>query len=137
MMKFNEPTSAEDHAREDAEYSRIRESQISFLNEIAALIKSEKPLNSMQREWAVLAIQRLVETIPLKRKRAGGRPAKIPVEALLLRQAYIERGMTVTEAEEKLAARYTVDLETVQSRIKRLSKKIDPILWGFEKWGAN
>lgn len=135
-MRVNEPLTPEQHAQADREHRERAESQKAFLNEIAALIEKGEPLSSWQKWWAVGAIRGFAETIPLKRKRPAGRPPVVPEEVILLRQAYVDGGDTVAQAEEKLASLYGVDLETLQSRIKRLAKRIKPGDWDFAKWGA-
>lgn len=136
-MRINEPLSEEDHAEADAEYRRIAQNKITFLNEVAKLVATGQPITDWQREWAAVAIRDAASRIPLERKRPPGKTPKVPEEAIVLRQAYIAGGNSVTEAEERLAALYDVDIETLQSRIKRLSKEIAPTAWGFTKWGAN
>lgn len=135
-MRVNEPLTPEQHVQADQAHRELAESQKAFLNEIAALIEKGEPLSSWQRGWAVGAIRGFAKAIPLKRKRPAGRPPVVPEEAIVLRQVYVEGGDTVAQAEEKLASHYGVDLETLQSRIKRLAKQIKPGDWGFAKWGA-
>ncbi len=136
-MRVNEPLSEEDHAEADAEHRRIAQNQITFLNEVAELVATGQPLTDWQREWAAGAIRGFASGIPLERKRPPGKTPKVPEEAIVLRQIYIAGGRSVTEAEMLLAADYDVDVETLQSRIKRLAKQIAPAKWGFDKWGAN
>lgn len=136
-MRMNQPLTPEQHEQAEEQHRERAESTQAFLNDVADLIEAGEPLSSWQRKWATAAIRAFAGSIPLKRKRSVGAKLKVPDEAILLRQAYINGGMTVAEAEERLAAQYGVDLETLQSRIKRLAKTTDPREWEFTKWGAN
>lgn len=136
-MRINEPLSEEDHAEADAQHRRTAQNNIEFLNEVAELVATGQPLTDWQREWAAAAIRGFASGIPLERKRPPGKTPKVPEEAIVLRQIYIAGGNSVTEADERLAALYGVDVETLQSRVKRLARQISPESWGFKKWGAN
>lgn len=134
-MKINAPLSEEDHARADEEHRRIAQNQIELLHEVASLIESGEPLTDLQRKWAAGAIRGFASGIPVERTRPPGKTPKVPEEALVLWQAYIASGNTGTQAEGRLAALYDVDLETLQSRLKRLKREIAPATFGFTKWG--
>jgi len=134
-MKINQPLSDEARAEADAEHARTAQNQIDFLNEVAALIESGQPLSNWQRKWAAGAIRGFAASIPLERKK--GYPVKVPEESIVLLQVYINGGMKRTEAEERLAELYAVDIETLQKRIQRLAKEMNPAEWGFVKWGTN
>ncbi len=136
-MRINEPLTPEQHAQADDEHRERAESNRDFLISVAQKIESGDPLDSWEGKWAAAAIRGFAKSIPLERKRSPGRPHKVPEEAILLRQAYINGGDSVAQAEERLAELYGVDLETLQSRIKRLARAVTPEHWGFEKWGAN
>lgn len=136
-MRVNQPLTPEQHEQEDEQHRKRTESNKAFLDQVAGLIEAGEPLSPLQKKWAAGAIRAFAASLPLKRKRNVGARLMVPDEAILLRQAYISGGMPIGEAEEKLASLYEVDLETLQSRIKRLAKKTDPNEWGFQKWGAN
>ncbi|WP_296271196.1 hypothetical protein [Pseudomonas sp. UBA6323] len=136
-MRVNQPLTPEQHVQEDEQHRKRTENSKAFLEEVASLIEAGEPLSPMQKEWAAGAIRAFAASLPLERKRNVGAPLRVPDEAILLRQVYISGGMPIGEAEEKLASLYEVDLETLQSRIKRLAKTTDPTEWGFRKWGAN
>lgn len=136
-MRINEPLTPEQHAQADAEHRERTERIRGLLDGLAQKVESGDPLDSLERKRAASAIRGFAKSIPLERKRSPGRPHKVPEEAILLRQVYINGGDSVARAEERLAELYGVDLETLQSRIKRLAKAVTPEHWGFEKWGAN
>lgn len=138
-MKLNEPLTPEQQAQRDDEHRERILKQKEEIYKIAELIKAGKggELDETQKGWAEKILQKHADRMSLKRKRATGRQAKVPEISIVTRQAYIAKGKSVTEAEALLAEEYGVDIETLQSRIKRLSKTEIAEAWGFAKWGAN
>lgn len=135
-MKFNQPVTAEQHQQKDEEYRNITLKQKQFMHEIAGLIETGSPLDDMQIKLASAIIRAHADAMSPERKRTRGKQPRVPEDAIILRQALIARGKTVSEAEALLAERYNIDLETLQSRIKRMSTVEMAKDWGFIKWGA-
>lgn len=133
-MRINQPLSNEEHDQADLEHKERAESQKQFLREVADLLESGQQLDDWQRSWAAGAIRGFAKSIPLERKRPAGKTPKVPEDALAIRYAHIKSGMKVIDAEKKLADLYGVDLDTLQDRIKRLKKSIDPKAWGLSNW---
>jgi hypothetical protein len=135
-MKINEPVSPSQSELADKEHEAIALNQKRYLQHIAELIEAGENLNTLQSKFAAGAIRAFSDSIPLERKKDPGKPPKVPEHAVVLLQSYIESGIRQSEAEATLSEMYDVDIETFQSRIKRLRKTINPTEWGFNKWGA-
>ena len=131
-MKINEPLTPEQHADSDEQYKRTAINQKQFMEEIAALLENGTPLNSLQAKFAAAVLRGAAKGMSLQRPRPAGRPSKVPEEAIVLRTVYIKGGMRPTDADNKLAEAYDVDLDTFREAIKRLKKTDILKEWGLE-----
>ncbi len=130
-MKINVPLTDEQHAEADEQYRQTAESPKLFIQEMADLVEAGVSLNSFQSKFVAAVLRGAADGMSNKRPRPAGRPIKVPEEALILRTVYIKGGMRPTDADNKLADQYGVDLDVFKSAIKAHRKAGALKEWGL------